>query len=109
MRSHRSGADGVVGIAEVLRNALFTRGPILDHPVRSVKGGFATFLLMSRPPLLCQEGSGALTFIHTFLSSRFPGIKETRPVIDSHRPPLQKRIRRKKKAGRQSLSDDWAR
>ena len=28
-----------------------------DHPVRSIKGGFAAFLLMSRPPLLYQEGS----------------------------------------------------
>ena len=54
MRSHRSGADGVVGIAAMSRNAFFKRGSILDHyycfalsgsrfaPVRSVKGGFAT-------------------------------------------------------------------
>ena len=42
MRSHRSGADGVVGIAEMFRNALFEKGSIPDHPVRSVKGGFAT-------------------------------------------------------------------
>ena len=28
-----------------------------DHSVRSIKGGFAASLLMSRPPLLCQEGS----------------------------------------------------
>src|SRR5262245_54148088 len=40
MRSHRSGADGVVGNAEVLRR-------------------LRDFFLMSRPPLLCQEGSGA--------------------------------------------------
>jgi hypothetical protein len=30
-----------------------------DHPVRSIKGGFAASFLMSRPPLLCQEGSSA--------------------------------------------------
>ena len=28
-----------------------------DHPVRSIKGSFATFLLLSRPPLLCEEGN----------------------------------------------------
>src|SRR5439155_18365196 len=28
-----------------------------DHPVRSNKGSFAIFLLMSRPPLLCKEGN----------------------------------------------------
>jgi hypothetical protein len=28
-----------------------------DHPVRSIKGGFAASLLKSRPPLLYQEGS----------------------------------------------------
>ena len=26
------------------------------HPVRSLKGGFAMSCLMSRPPLLCEEG-----------------------------------------------------
>ncbi len=31
MRSHRSGADGVVGIAEGFRNAFFRRGSIPDH------------------------------------------------------------------------------
>jgi hypothetical protein len=41
MRSNRSGADGVVGIDEVFQNAFLRRGSILDHPVRSVKGGFA--------------------------------------------------------------------
>src|SRR5262245_37473854 len=29
---------------------------VSDHPVRSFKGGFATFLLMSRPPLLTRRG-----------------------------------------------------
>ena len=42
MRSHSSGADGVVGIDEVFQNAFLRRDSILDHPVRSVKGGFAT-------------------------------------------------------------------
>jgi hypothetical protein len=31
MRSHRSGADGVVGIDEVFQNAFLRRGSILDH------------------------------------------------------------------------------
>ena len=30
-----------------------------DHPVRSIKGGLAASFLMSRPPLLYQEGSWA--------------------------------------------------
>src|ERR1041385_6513713 len=30
-----------------------------NHPVRSFSGGFAIFFLMSRPPLLREEGSGA--------------------------------------------------
>jgi hypothetical protein len=29
---------------------------VSDHPVRSKKGGFAAFFLMSRPPLLKEEG-----------------------------------------------------
>jgi len=31
MRSHRSGADGVVGIDEVFQTAFPKRGSILDH------------------------------------------------------------------------------
>jgi len=31
MRSHRSGADGVVGIDEVFQNAFFRNCSILDH------------------------------------------------------------------------------
>jgi hypothetical protein len=41
MRSHLSGADGVVRIDETLRKAFFKNGSIPDHPVRSIKGGFA--------------------------------------------------------------------
>src|SRR5215831_6742421 len=74
MRSHRSSADGVVGIEEVFRNAFLRRGSILDHPVRSVIRRLRDFFLMSRPPLLCQEGSGtpnsftpSLTRLPTFL------------------------------------------
>jgi len=29
--SHRSGADGVVGIDEVFQNAFFTRGSMIHH------------------------------------------------------------------------------
>src|SRR5262245_35788185 len=45
-RSHRSGAVGEV----VHRTAC-----VSDLPVRSVKGGFAIFLLVSRPPLLTRR------------------------------------------------------
>jgi hypothetical protein len=34
--------------------------PQRDHPVRSIKGGFAASLLMSRPPLLFKEWSCGL-------------------------------------------------
>jgi hypothetical protein len=44
------GADGVVGSNHRL-SVVET-----NHPVRSNKGGFAAFLLMSRPPLLGQGG-----------------------------------------------------
>jgi hypothetical protein len=37
-----TGADGVVGIAEVFQKAFFRRGSIPDHPVGSIEGGFAT-------------------------------------------------------------------
>ena len=30
------------------------------HPVRSINGSFAIFLLMSRPPLLARRGDGFL-------------------------------------------------
>jgi hypothetical protein len=46
-RRLRSAADGMVAHNET---AL-----VSDHPVRSVKGGFAAFL-MSRPPLLTRRG-----------------------------------------------------
>ena len=46
-----SAADGVVAKAK--------RFVMPDHPVHSINGGFAASLLMSRPPLLYQEGSWA--------------------------------------------------
>src|SRR5262245_38892185 len=66
MRSHRSGADGVVGIAVMFRNAFFRRGSTLDHPVRSVKGGFATSFWCRVHPSSIRRGIASLTFIHTF-------------------------------------------
>jgi hypothetical protein len=42
------GADGVVAHTKSWL--------VSDHPVRSNKGGFAAFFLMSRPPLLKEEG-----------------------------------------------------
>src|SRR5262245_27893309 len=44
------GADGVV------RSTTDYAVVWTNHPVRSNQGGFATFLLMSRPPLLGQGG-----------------------------------------------------
>src|SRR5262249_30913780 len=34
----------------------YTTSFVIDHPVRSIKGGFAAFFLMSRPPLLARRG-----------------------------------------------------
>ena len=50
-RSHRSGADGVVRPAKKFRRS--------DHPVRSVKRTLRGILLMSPPPLLCEDGNDA--------------------------------------------------
>ena len=50
-RSLLIAADGVVEIAE-------TWNRILDHPVRSAKVA-SQHLLMSRPPLLVEEGNDA--------------------------------------------------
>src|SRR5262245_34935960 len=45
-------------------------GSWTNRPVRSIKGGFATFLLMSRPPRLGQGGEFLLRdifrLLHTF-------------------------------------------
>jgi hypothetical protein len=49
--AHLSAADGVVDFESTLS--------VSDHPGRSIKGGLATFFLVSRPPLLYQEGSWA--------------------------------------------------
>src|SRR5215469_7180547 len=59
MRSHSSGADGVVGIDEVFQNAFFRRRSHSRPPRPLLKRRLRDFFLMSRPPLLCQEGSGA--------------------------------------------------
>src|SRR5215475_869961 len=71
MRSHRSGADGVVGIAVMFRNAFFRRGSTLDHPVRSVKGGFATSSWCRVHPSCIRRGIASLGFIHTFYDPLF--------------------------------------
>src|SRR5262245_26584933 len=33
---------------------------LVHHPVRSIRGSFAVFFLMSRPPLLARRGDGVL-------------------------------------------------
>ncbi|HTG74455.1 MAG TPA: hypothetical protein VMB70_11825, partial [Terriglobia bacterium] len=45
--SHHSAADGVV--VQVQKTFPFD---LNHHPVRSIKGSFAIFLLMARPPLI---------------------------------------------------------
>src|SRR5262245_6962950 len=50
-----SAADGVVADKE--------RVVVSDHPVRSNKGGFAPFFLMSRPPLLTRRGMFTFLFL----------------------------------------------
>ena len=55
VRSIRSGADGVV--VQVQKHF---RLILIHHPVRSIKGSFAIFLLMSRPPLLARRGDDAV-------------------------------------------------
>src|SRR5579883_1701281 len=50
LRSHLWRADGVV-------NKFQNMFVMNHHPVRSIKGGFAPFLLLSRPPLLEEEGN----------------------------------------------------
>jgi hypothetical protein len=92
-----------VGIDEVFQNAFFRRGSALDHPVRSIKGGFATssdvasIHLRLRPiglalrALLCQEGSGApISFTFYDLQPCF--CKNVR----GHRPPLQLALKAKR-------------
>ena len=54
VRSIRSGADGVV--VQVQKHF---RLILNHHPVRSIKGSFAIFVLMSRPPLLARRGDVA--------------------------------------------------
>src|SRR5215831_8027559 len=53
LRSHLSRADGVV---IQFQQIVFV---IDHHPVRSIKGCFAPFSLLSRPPLLGEEGKGS--------------------------------------------------
>ncbi len=55
VRSIRSGADGVV--VQVQKHF---RLILNHHPVRSIKGSFAIFFLMSRPPLLARRGDVAI-------------------------------------------------
>src|SRR5688572_26662160 len=49
-RSDLSAADGVVDQVQK------TLSILNHHPVPSIKGSFATFFLMSRPPLLARRG-----------------------------------------------------
>ena len=52
-RSVLSRADGVVIQFQYIVLV------IDHHPVRSIKGGFAPFFLLSRPPLLEEEGKSS--------------------------------------------------
>src|SRR5215831_24376 len=57
-RSLPSAAGGVVSIDEVFQNAFLEEGPFWTTPSAPLKR-LRDFFLMSRPPLLYQEGSGA--------------------------------------------------
>ena len=80
MRSHCSGADGVVGIAEVFRNAFLEMVPFLTTPSAPSKR-LRDFFLMSRPPLQYQEGSGAAQFIHGPYLDRRGKIEHLRKLL----------------------------
>jgi hypothetical protein len=46
------------------------------HPVRSIKGSFAIFFFVSRPPLLARRGDGALlSILGRFCGLPFDGAK----------------------------------
>ena len=75
VRSIRSGADGVV--VQVQKHFCL----ILDHhPVRSIKGSFAIFLLMSRPP---SWPGGAMSALCRDKSLKIEGVGSTLGVDEA--------------------------
>ena len=64
MRSHRGGADGVVGIDELFRNAFLRRVPFLTTPSAPLKEASRLLLdVASTPPV--SGGEWRAQFIHT--------------------------------------------
>jgi hypothetical protein len=62
---------------------------VSDLPVRSIKGGFATFLLLSRPPLLTEEGNSLpKTFQKTPVPNFVPFCGYLNLPYDRRRAPL---------------------
>jgi hypothetical protein len=66
MRSHRNGADGVVGIDEVFQNAFFKELPFPTTPSAPLKEASRLLLdVASTPPVSGGEWRAA-QFIHIF-------------------------------------------
>src|SRR5262249_11520307 len=65
MRSHRSGADGVVGIDEVFQNAFLEEVPFRTTPSAPLKEASRLLLdVAAAPPM--SGGEWHAQFIHTF-------------------------------------------
>ena|SRR5215469_10185302 len=66
MRSHRTGADGVVGIDEVFRNAFLEEVPFSTTPSAPLKEASRRLLDVASTPPMSGGGVARLQFIHTF-------------------------------------------
>ena len=70
-------AGGVV--VQVQKNSVDS----IHHPVRSIKGSFAIFFLVSRPPLLPRRGDGSpYDFFTASMTARDARLKRLCAVID---------------------------
>src|SRR6516164_2308963 len=86
LRDRRKRARSVSAIARNIKSRQHAEMfHVPDHPVRSIKGGFATSFLMSRPPLLYEEGSCAIhPHNHTyFFGYQVFGSRSNKPLASS--------------------------
>ena len=70
MRSHRSGADGVVGIAEIFRNAFFEQVPCLTTPSAPSKEASRLLLDVASTPHAPGGNWQLREFINSSLAAR---------------------------------------
>src|SRR5215831_16355566 len=78
MRSHLSGADGVVGIDAVFRNAFLEKVPFLTTPSAPLKEASRLLLdVASTPPM--SGGEWHAQFIHTFFDPLQPLLGSKQP------------------------------